>query len=717
MGKQPPMKMPSLCRRSFLVAGAATVLAPRTTFAQGAGTIRIGVPTKTYWPTIICETAIRQKLFEKEGIKAELTIYRSGAEGFEAIAAGATDLILNSSSSVAGGLRKGVNVRCVANGANGYYGWYLVVKTDSADHRRSSELAGKKVGITSAGSGTDILALWTLAEHKIDFTRVPLGGGGLVPNLLTGNIDASVLYSPLTYKVIDEKVARPLIDYGAEVPAHSTGSWIASDKIIKERPQVVQKALNAIYGGVAFLRDDANRAAAVKLVAEIDEIPEAIAARELDGNIKKLSATGEMKLEWMERALDMGRLIGMKDLAPAKDIFIEQFKPVPTAALTLSESASRSHAMRAGRRDETRAIMTRAQIILIRLALLALVLGAWELLPRSGAVNPLLLPPLSDVLAMLANLLGRAERAGGGRRHRVGGGRRLHHRRAARRRGRHPDRRERLSRADLQADAVLRVQHPQIDLPADVHSRVRHRLSAEGRLCRLHDGLRRADERHGGGGVGARRPRHGGALLRRDADADPVAHLRAEHAADPARNAAHLDDLQLHRRDDRRDVRIAHRDRPPDRQLGRELPDAAAVRRRDRAVGRGHPVQRSRARAGGSMQHVANLTELRGRTGDAAIEVEGLSHVYAGADGGVPALIDISMSVGKGRFVVIVGPSGLRQDLAADDAGGPAPPDRRARSCASASRSPSPIRNASASSSRRRACFPGSRRSTTSSFP
>ena len=53
--------------------------------------------------------------------------------------------------------------------------------------------------------------------------------------------------------------------------------------------------------------------------------------------------------------------------------------------------------------------MTRSQIILIRLALLALVLGAWEWLPRLGAVNPMLLPPLSDVLAMLGQLLGRAQ--------------------------------------------------------------------------------------------------------------------------------------------------------------------------------------------------------------------------------------------------------------------------------------------------------------------
>src|ERR1700694_1370457 len=153
MGNGPLTEKPDLHRRSFLVAGAATVLAPRVALAQAADTIRVGVPTKTYWPTIICETAIRQKLFEKEGIKAELTIYRSGAEGFEAIAAGAADLVLNSSSSVAGGLLKGVNARCVANGANGYYGWYLVVKTDSAI-QKVSELAGKKVGITSAGSGT-----------------------------------------------------------------------------------------------------------------------------------------------------------------------------------------------------------------------------------------------------------------------------------------------------------------------------------------------------------------------------------------------------------------------------------------------------------------------------------------------------------------------------------------------------------------------------------
>ena len=77
--------------------------------AQAADTVRIGLPTKTYWPTTIAETAVRQKLFEKEGITAELTIYRGGAETFEAMAAGAADVILDATSLVSAGRKKGVN--------------------------------------------------------------------------------------------------------------------------------------------------------------------------------------------------------------------------------------------------------------------------------------------------------------------------------------------------------------------------------------------------------------------------------------------------------------------------------------------------------------------------------------------------------------------------------------------------------------------------------
>jgi NitT/TauT family transport system substrate-binding protein len=295
--------------------------------ANAEDLVRLGLPTKTYWPTIVTETAVRQKLFEKEGIRAELTIYRSGGEAFEGLAAGAADMILDPPSLVAAGLTKGIASKMVTGGALAYYGWHLMVRADSKI-TNAAELDGKKVGITAAGSGSDLLALWTVQDRKIKFTRVPLGGGGLVPNLLSGNVDAIVLYSPLTFQVLRDKQAKSLIDYGAEVPPHLNSGWIATEKLIKEKPQVVQKTVNAIYGALAFLRG--NREQAIKLISEIDEIPAEIAAAEYENNIVKLSADGEIKREWVVRALELAALGGMTGLAPADDTFVTTFKPVPT---------------------------------------------------------------------------------------------------------------------------------------------------------------------------------------------------------------------------------------------------------------------------------------------------------------------------------------------------------------------------------------------------
>jgi len=59
------------------------------------------------------------------------------------------------------------------------------------------------------------------------------------------------------------------------------------------------------------------------------------------------------------------------------------------------------------------------------------------------------------------------------------------------------------------------------------------------------------------------------------------------------------------------------------------------------------------------MAHLgADMKGLGAETTAAAIEVAGLSHIYEGREGKVPALEDIALTVDAGRFVVIVGPSG-----------------------------------------------------------
>lgn len=320
----------TITRRHILATIAATTLLATSGLAQAAETVRIGLPTKTYWPTTIAETAVRQKLFEKEGIKAELTIYRGGAETFEAMAAGAADVILDATSLVSAGRKKGVNSKVLANAAMGYYGWQLMTLSKST--LGVPDLKGKKVAITSAGSGSDLLALWTQQDKKIEFTRVPVGGGGLVPNLLAGNVDAAVVYSPLSFQISKSGEARTILDFSKEVPPNLAAGWIALDKYVQDKPQMVQKTLNALYGALAFMR--ANKDVSVKLITELYEIPAEIAALEYENTIMKLETDGSMdgpKIpEQLQLALDMAKAGGMKDLGPAAEIISTQFKPVPT---------------------------------------------------------------------------------------------------------------------------------------------------------------------------------------------------------------------------------------------------------------------------------------------------------------------------------------------------------------------------------------------------
>jgi NitT/TauT family transport system substrate-binding protein len=280
--------------------------------------IRVGVPTKAYFPTVQAKAAIDRKLFEKEGLRCELTVYRGGGEAFEAIAAGSADISQVSAHLVAIARNRGVLSRLVGAGADEWAGWILAVRADSKV-QSVKELDGAKVGITSAGSATDGLALWTANQYKISLSRIAVGGGGLIPNLKSGNLDAAVIYSPLSYQVVKEKSVRVLVDFSKAMPPNLIGGWAVSEKLLKEKPQFVLKGLNALYGGMEYLM--ANRDYAIKLIAENNELSMEVARLEYEGTFPKLSRDGKMTLETVKAALEFAKLTGAKDLAPANEVF------------------------------------------------------------------------------------------------------------------------------------------------------------------------------------------------------------------------------------------------------------------------------------------------------------------------------------------------------------------------------------------------------------
>ena len=396
----------------------------------------------------------------------------------------------------------------------------------------------------------------------------------------------------------------------------------------------------------------------------------------------------------------MARLIGMKDLAPAKDIFVTQFKPVPTQGVSLTGRIGSRRLSGMGRWPSRRMQSTRDPLAdhLVRLALLALVLGAWELLPRNGIVNPLLLPPLSR----RAGDAGRPARPPG---------------RCTRR---SPSRRAEVIVAFIIAvplGAAVGILIAENDYLGEIFKPMLFYVFSIPKSIFLPMFILVF-------GIGFQQKVAYAAfttafVVLMSATA-AVESVRADHIMVarsygatqtqillrvyvPSMMPILLETLRISMIFNFTGVMIAEmyasrtgighlianwgeNFQMPQLFAGVILLAAVAI-----------AVQRGRARAGGSMQHVANLTRAarpdrrrrRSRSSASATSMPG-------RDGGVPALEDISMTVGAGPLRGDRRPERLRQDLAADDDGRAARTRPRARSCATAGRSPSPIPSASA---------------------
>lgn len=304
---------------SMVAAFAAGALA---TAAQAADTVRIGLATKTWFPSVIARAADEQGFFEDEGIEADITVYQSGAEAFTAMVAGAADVISTSSSVTASGQSKGIDTKMFALAGAGNYGWHLLVPPDS-DIKSAKDLDGKKVGITSAGSLSDMLARWTMTENGVSFDTIPLGGGGLAPNLISGNVDAVVIYSPLSFKVIEDGDGRSILDYGSAIPSHLNSGWGTMQSVIDNDPELIAKTTRALLKGVAYLQDEKD--AAVKMIAEVNSVPESVAQTEWENVFKQLSRTGEATEEQAATAIDLAKLAGVENPPEPSGIWTGEF--------------------------------------------------------------------------------------------------------------------------------------------------------------------------------------------------------------------------------------------------------------------------------------------------------------------------------------------------------------------------------------------------------
>ncbi len=215
-----------------------------------------------------------------------------------------------------------------------------------------------------------------------------------MPNLLAGNVEAAVVYSPLSFQISKSGEARTILDFAKEVPPNLAAGWIALDKYAQDKPQMVQKTLNALYGALAFMR--ANKDVTVKLIADLYEIPRRDRRAGIRqhhheaGNRRQHGRDRRCHGAASARARHGQGSAGMKDLVPVGgdhlDASSSRFRP-----------SSEAGAMQSGLGVKATRVAHRGGVV-----------RAMEILSRTGIVNPRLLPSASDTLATLGDLLQRA---------------------------------------------------------------------------------------------------------------------------------------------------------------------------------------------------------------------------------------------------------------------------------------------------------------------
>ena len=169
-------------------------------------------------------------------------------------------------------------------------------------------------------------ALWAGSQSGGTVTRIPVGGPGLIPNMLSGNVDAIIAYPPLSYNLMIKKDGRSIVDFGKEMPINLPDVWVASEQMIEKRPDQLRKALTGIYSAVVYMQ--AHPEWSIDFIAKKTGMDKAIATEEYNNTIKGLSPDGMLKEEWVKESLKLGELAGMKEIPPAASMFTTKFVPV-----------------------------------------------------------------------------------------------------------------------------------------------------------------------------------------------------------------------------------------------------------------------------------------------------------------------------------------------------------------------------------------------------
>lgn len=257
-------------------SGAPTKAATAPSSSSSNAKVRVGlsvpiVENPAYLPLVVAQ---QKGYFTKNHVDVKITAYKGGADAQAALAGGQEDIIDYTPAGVVEAVNKGFKEKMIAVTAE-IVGELNVIVPANSKAKTFTDLNGGTIGVTSAGSLTDLSAQYLAKKYNISLKEIPLGSPGYIVALEAGHVSAGIGPYPSFYKALQQGKVRIVLNVAKAMPNNATDVVAASSSFIKSHPSAIRGYLAGWWEGVAWMKN--NKSAAIKMIAQNENEPTSVA--------------------------------------------------------------------------------------------------------------------------------------------------------------------------------------------------------------------------------------------------------------------------------------------------------------------------------------------------------------------------------------------------------------------------------------------------------
>ena len=221
--------------------------------------IKLGFSAWPGWfPWQVAEEA---GIFKKAGVDVELVWFEGYLDSINALAAGQLDANSQTLNDTIGSVAAGSEQVIVLVNDNSTGNDQVIVSKEITSIK---DLKGKKIGLEE-GVVDHYLLLLGLAKEGLgpdDVEIVNLETGAAAASFASGQLDGVAVFAPFTSQALERSGSHTLFsskDFPGAIPDHLA----VSKKLVAERPDDVQKLINAWFMTVDYIEDEKEKAVAI----------------------------------------------------------------------------------------------------------------------------------------------------------------------------------------------------------------------------------------------------------------------------------------------------------------------------------------------------------------------------------------------------------------------------------------------------------------------